>query len=85
MKIGMTNAAEEDFDLHIAVSWIATLDFSRCHAGCGTGSRIGFRVVRSWLHSWDYLLLLRIESIGFHALNLSITIESPSVRVRGIL
>jgi hypothetical protein len=26
MKIGVANAAEQDFDLHVAVSWIATLD-----------------------------------------------------------
>src|SRR6267143_985353 len=27
MEIGVTDAAEEDLDLHVAVSWIATLDF----------------------------------------------------------
>ena len=27
MKIGVTDAAEEDLDLHVAISWITTLDF----------------------------------------------------------
>jgi len=27
MEIGVADAAEENFDLHVAVSWIATIDF----------------------------------------------------------
>jgi len=27
MKIGVTDATEEDLDLHVAISWITTLDF----------------------------------------------------------
>ena len=26
MEIGVADAAEQDFDLHIAISWITTLD-----------------------------------------------------------
>src|SRR4030095_7249786 len=50
MKIGVADAAEQDFDLHVAVSWIATLDLGRSQRRCRTGSGIGFRVVRSWMH-----------------------------------
>jgi hypothetical protein len=28
MEIGVADAAEKDLDLHVAVGWIATLDFS---------------------------------------------------------
>jgi hypothetical protein len=28
MEIGVADAAEENFDLHVPVSWIATVDFS---------------------------------------------------------
>jgi hypothetical protein len=29
MKIGVADAAEEDFNLHVVFSWIATLDLGR--------------------------------------------------------
>src|SRR6266568_5593436 len=38
MKVGVADTAEEDFDLHIAVSWIATLDLGGCQSRCRTGS-----------------------------------------------
>src|SRR5206468_11910549 len=53
MKIGVTDAAEQNFDLNVAFSWIATFDLGRCQSGCGTGSGISFRIVRSWLHMVD--------------------------------
>jgi hypothetical protein len=50
MKVGVTDTAEQDFDLHVAISWIATGNFGGSQSGCGTGSGIGFRVVGGWLH-----------------------------------
>src|SRR5437016_5977131 len=38
MQIGMADAAKQDFDLHVAVSWIATLDFGGPQRRCRTGS-----------------------------------------------
>ena len=46
MKIGVADAAEQNFDLHVAISWITTLDLSGSQRRCRTGSRVGFRVVR---------------------------------------
>src|SRR5438093_9459139 len=51
MEIGVTNAAEENFDLHVAVGWIATLDFSGGQPRCCTGGGVSLRVERSWMHT----------------------------------
>src|SRR5204862_4557337 len=50
MQIGVADAAKQDLNLHVAVSWIATLDFGGRQWRCFTGSGISFRVVRSWMH-----------------------------------
>jgi hypothetical protein len=50
MKVGVADTAEQDFNLHVAVRWIATLDFRGRQWRCFTGSGISFRVVRSWMH-----------------------------------
>jgi hypothetical protein len=50
MEIGVADAAEQDFDLHIAISWITTLDFSGRQGRCFTRGGISFRVVRSRMH-----------------------------------
>src|SRR5947209_1875495 len=51
MEIGVADAAEEDLDLHVAVSRIATLDLSGGQRRCRAGSRVSLRVVRSWMHT----------------------------------
>src|SRR5438093_5769792 len=50
MKIGVADAAKEDFDLHVAVGWIAPRNFSGRQSRCWTGSGVSLRVVRSWMH-----------------------------------
>src|ERR1700736_1761725 len=52
VKIGVTNAAKEDFDLHVAVGWIATFDLRGSQRRCRTGSGVSFRVVRSHVCSF---------------------------------
>src|SRR6266513_735178 len=50
MEIGVANATEQNFDLHIVLSWIATRNFGGRQRRCRTGSGVSFRVVRSWMH-----------------------------------
>src|SRR5437870_4668650 len=50
MKIRVADAAEQDFDLHVAVSWIAPRNFGGRQSRCWTGSGVSLRVVRSWMH-----------------------------------
>src|SRR6266498_4004214 len=50
MKIRVADATEQDFDLHVAVSWIAPRNFGGRQSRCWTGSGVSFRVVRSWMH-----------------------------------
>src|SRR5207248_7970779 len=50
MEVGVANAAEEDLDLHVVVSWIASFDLGGGQRRCGTGSGVSLRVVRSWMH-----------------------------------
>src|SRR6266480_528136 len=50
MEIGVTDAAEKDLDLHVAVSWIATFDLGRRQPRCRTGSGVSLRIVGSWMH-----------------------------------
>src|SRR5207302_7800788 len=50
MEIGVADAAKEDLDLHVAVSWIATLDFGGSQRRCRAASGVSLRVERSWMH-----------------------------------
>src|SRR5205823_13822158 len=50
MQIGVADAAEQNFDLHVAVSWIATVDLGGSQPRCRTGSGVSFRVVSSLMH-----------------------------------
>src|SRR6266487_3232840 len=69
MEIGVADAAEEDLDLHVAVSWIAALDLGGGQRRCGTGSGVSFRVVRSWMHASRLSPLSRIATKSHTALN----------------
>src|SRR5438094_2783096 len=50
MEIGVADAAEEDLNLYVAVSWIATFDLGGRQPRCRTGSGVSLRIVRSWMH-----------------------------------
>src|SRR5436190_12981133 len=50
MKIRVADTTEQDFDLHVAVSWIAPRNFGGRQSQCWTGSGVSFRVVRSRMH-----------------------------------
>jgi hypothetical protein len=52
MEIGVADAAEEDFDLHVVFSWIATIDLSGCQGRCRTGSGVSFGVVHGFILLW---------------------------------
>src|SRR5438445_9986195 len=49
MEIGVADAAEEDLNLYVAVSWIATFDLGGRQPRCRTGSGVSLRIVRSWM------------------------------------
>ena len=51
MKVGMADTAKKDFDLHVAVRWIASRNCCRGQWRCLTGSRISFRFVSAWMHT----------------------------------
>ena len=51
MKVGMADATKKDFDLHVAVHWIASRNCCRGQCRCLTGSRISFRFVSAWMHT----------------------------------
>src|SRR5205809_3801666 len=40
MQIGVADATKQDFDLHVAVSWIATRDLGGGQRRCRTGSGV---------------------------------------------
>ena len=61
MEIGVADAAEEDFDLHVVFGRLATLDLSVSQRRCRTGSRVSFRVVHG------FMLLLFSVSVLFVA------------------
>src|SRR5438876_3013736 len=69
MEIGVADAAEENFDLHVPVSWIAPDDLSGGQPRCGTGSGVSLRVVGSWMHTPRLSSLLRIATESHAALN----------------
>src|SRR5439155_5504650 len=54
MEIGMADAAEEDLDLQVVFSCIATFDLGGGQRRCGTGGGVSFRVVRSWMHMFRF-------------------------------
>src|SRR6266566_9496774 len=62
MEIGVADAAEEDLDLHVPVSWIATVDFSGGQPRCRSRSGVRLRVVGSWMHTPRLSSLLRIAT-----------------------
>src|SRR5439155_20029737 len=62
MEIGMADAAVKNFNLHVALYWIASRDCRRGQRRRLTGGGIGFRFVSSWMHGGFYLILSRIES-----------------------
>src|SRR6266700_3548783 len=68
MEIGVADAAEEDLDLHVAVSWIAPLDLGGGQQRCRTGSRVSLGVVRSWMHASRLSPLSRIATKSHTAL-----------------
>jgi hypothetical protein len=55
VKIGVTDAAEENFDLHIAFDWIASRDGGGSQRRFRAGSRVGFGLVR--VHNLMLLLI----------------------------
>ena len=60
MEIGVADAAEEDFDLHVAFGRIASRDRGGGQRRCRAGSGVSFRVVRSWMHN-DLISLQRFN------------------------
>jgi hypothetical protein len=46
----MADAAEQDFDLHVAISWLAALDFGGSQWRCFAGGGISLRFVGGWMH-----------------------------------
>src|SRR6266403_4117913 len=75
MEIGVADAAEQDFDLHVTISWIATVDFSGGQPRCRTGSGISLRVVGSWMHTSRLSPLLKIATESHAALSCSAVTE----------
>src|SRR6266702_4311382 len=51
MQIGVANAAEQNFNLHIAFGWFATVDLGGSQRRRFAGSGVGLRVVGGWVHS----------------------------------
>src|SRR5438034_257256 len=68
MQIGVADPAKQDFDLHVAVGWIAPVDFSGGQTRCRTRSGISLRVVGSWMHTPRLSSSLRIATESHAAL-----------------
>ena len=47
VEIGVADAAEEDFDLHVVFGWIAPRDRGGGQRRCRAGGGVGFRVVHA--------------------------------------
>ena len=62
MKVGVANATKQDFDLHVALGGMASLDCHRRQRRLLTGGGIGFRFVSSWLHDKTCCSRLNIAS-----------------------
>src|SRR5438067_1721171 len=75
MEIGVADAAEENFDLHVTVSRIATVDFSGGQPRCRARSGVSFRVVGSWMHTPRLSSLLRTATESHAALSCSAVTE----------
>src|SRR5205807_3783371 len=71
MEIGVTDAAEENFDLHVPFSWIATIDFSGGQPRCRARSGVSLRVECSWMHTPRLSSLLRTATESHAALSCS--------------
>src|SRR6266513_5329224 len=67
MQIGVADAAKQDLDLHVAVSWIATVDLGRSQPRCRTGSGVSFRVVRRWMHMFDFPSAFQLLTLNSHS------------------
>src|SRR6266566_3965134 len=75
MEIGVADAAEENFDLHVPVSWIAPADLSGGKPRCRARSGISLRVECSWMHTSRLSSLLRIATESHAALSCSAATE----------
>src|SRR5438874_8403556 len=75
MEIGVADAAEENFDLHVPVSWIATVDFGGGQPRCRARSGVRLRVVGSWMHTPRLSSLLRTATESHAALSCSAVTE----------
>src|SRR6266496_174998 len=62
MKIGVADTAEEDLDLHVVFSCIATFDLGGRQPRCRTGRGVSFRVVRSWMHALTFFSQLNFAT-----------------------
>src|SRR5438128_8711236 len=62
MEIGVADPAKQDFDLHVAVSWVATLDFSGSQRRHRTGGGVSLPVECSWMHTSRLSPLSRIAT-----------------------
>src|SRR5437660_1817658 len=71
MEIGVADAAEENFDLHVPFSWIATIDFSGGQPRCRARSGVSLRVECSWMHTPRLSSLLRTATESHAALSCS--------------
>src|SRR5437867_2277830 len=61
MEIGVADAAEQNFDLHVTLRRIASRDYGRSQRRLLTGSGVSFRVVRSWMHNG----LISLQCLNF--------------------
>ena len=55
MKVRVANAAEQNFDLHVAFRRIASRDRGGGQRRCRAGGGVSFRVVRGSMHGSSYL------------------------------
>ena len=76
VEVGVTDAAKQDFDLHVAVSWIATRNRGGSQLRCRTGSGVSFRVVRRFMHRCDLPSAFQLLTLARHAV--VSTNEEPS-------
>src|SRR5437762_1589660 len=75
MEIGVADAAEENFDLHVPVSWIAAADLSGGQPRCRARSGVSLRIECSWMHTSRLSSLLRIATESHAALSCSAVTE----------
>src|SRR5439155_6771579 len=75
MEIGVADAAEENFDLHVPVSWIAAADLSGGQPRCRARSGVSLRIECSWMHTSRLSSLLRTATESHAALSCSAATE----------